>query len=57
MEHGALRRTAGLAVTLPMGDHSLGVDPYVGLDPEEERPSRLLDRLKAWVASLFGGGR
>jgi hypothetical protein len=58
VEHRALRRTAGLAVTLPMGDHSLGVDPYVGLDPEEGHPSgSMLDRFKAWVASLFGGGR
>lgn len=59
VEHRALRRTAGLALTLPMGDHSLGVDPYVGLDPEEEgHPSgSMLDRFKAWVASLFGGGR
>jgi hypothetical protein len=59
VEHRALRRTAGLAVTLPMGDHSLGVDPYVGLDLEEGgRPSgSILDRLKGWVTSLFRGGR
>ncbi|HEY4170557.1 MAG TPA: hypothetical protein VGM96_27435 [Reyranella sp.] len=49
VEHRALRRTAGLAVTLPMGDHSLGVDPYVGLNLEEDRPAGLFDRLKAWL--------
>lgn len=50
IEHRALRRTAGLAVALPIGDHSLGVDPYVGVDLEvEDRPASLLDRLKAWV--------
>jgi len=58
VEHRALRRTAGLAVTLPMGDHSLGVDPYVGLDLEEGPPSRtVLHRFKAWVMSVLRGRR
>jgi hypothetical protein len=57
VEHRALRRTAGLAVTLPMGDHSLGVDPYVGLDLPEEKPPSMLDRFKAWTTSLLRGNR
>jgi hypothetical protein len=41
-----------------MGDHSLGVDPYVGLDLEEGPPSRtVLHRFKAWVMSVLRGRR
>jgi hypothetical protein len=66
VEHRALRRTAGLAVTLPDRDHSLGLDPYIGIGPvaEEEKkeppqepapdrpPASLIDRL---MACLRGG--
>jgi hypothetical protein len=52
IEHRALRRTAGLATALPIGDHSLGVDPYIGIDIEPETPKRLswLQRLGKWLA-------
>jgi hypothetical protein len=52
IEHRALRRTAGLATALPIGDHSLGVDPYIGVDIEPETPKRRswLQRLGAWLA-------
>jgi hypothetical protein len=51
--HRALKRTAGLAVTLPPGDYSLGVDPYVGEDIPDPPPPGPLDRLRKFLGKLF----
>ncbi len=33
VEYRARKRTAGLATALPIGDHSLGIDPFIGVGP------------------------
>lgn len=58
IEHRALRRTAGLATALPVGEHSLGVDPYIGIDIEPakaESPS-FFRRITRWFGRRDRGG-
>lgn len=58
--HRAFKRTAGLAVALPPGDYSLGVDPFIGDDEASSaysgaasQPRGVLGRLRKLIGKFL----